>query len=182
MKLTIIRHTRVDVPSEICYGQTDVPVAETYSEEMENVKKKIKKLSFDATFCSPLSRCKKLANDLFPGNSIQYDDRLKELNFGEWEYKKWDDIFHTEEGRFWMDNYATATCKGGESLVDFQNRLTNFFDELNDKNHNSVGVVAHAGVISLMKVIVEKMSVEEVYSSFKTDYGGIYEFEYNGSK
>ncbi len=177
MILTIIRHTKVDVPAGICYGQTDVPLAGSYSEEKEIIQNKIKKRSFDQVYCSPLSRCCTLANDLFPGDSIQIDDRLKELNFGDWEMMEWDDIFHTEEGKHWMDNYVTATCKGGESLIDFQERLADFVDELKGKNVRSVVLVAHAGVVSLLKSMVENITVEEVYSSFKPVYGGIYEFE-----
>ena len=177
MKLTIIRHTKVAVPAGICYGQTDVPIADSYSEEKEIIQKNIEKRSFDQVYCSPLSRCRKLANDLFSRDSIQIDDRLKELNFGDWEMMKWDDIFHTEEGKHWMDNYATATCKGGESLIDFQKRLADFVDELKAKKVRSIALVAHAGVVCLFKAMVEKITVEEVYSSFKPVYGGIYEFE-----
>ena len=177
MKLTIIRHTKVAVPAGICFGQTDVPVANSYFEEKEVIQKNIEKLSFDQVYCSPLSRCHKLANDLFPEDSIQIDDRLKELDFGDWEMVKWDDIFHTKEGKHWMDNYVTATSKGGESLIDFQKRLTDFVDELKAKNVRSVVLVAHAGVVCLLKSMVENITVEEVYSSFKPEYGGIFEFE-----
>lgn len=34
MKLYLVRHTRVDVPSGICYGQTDVPLADSFETEM----------------------------------------------------------------------------------------------------------------------------------------------------
>ena len=33
MEVILIRHTSVDVPVGICYGQTDVPLKESFEEE-----------------------------------------------------------------------------------------------------------------------------------------------------
>jgi alpha-ribazole phosphatase len=56
MKVYIIRHTSVDVPKGVCYGQTDVPLRETFQDEARQVADNIKDLKFDKVFCSPLSR------------------------------------------------------------------------------------------------------------------------------
>ena len=37
MKLTFIRHTSVDVPKGTCYGQTDVPLRDTFLQEAAEV-------------------------------------------------------------------------------------------------------------------------------------------------
>ena len=44
-------------------------------------------IPFDICFCSPLSRAKETAEILLAGRDvpIQYDDRLKEMAFGEYE-------------------------------------------------------------------------------------------------
>ena len=82
MKVYIVRHTSVDVPYDIFYGQTDVPVREnSFVEEATRVKEKIAPLSFDAVFTSPLTRCVRLATFCGYGDAMR-DERLKELNFG----------------------------------------------------------------------------------------------------
>ena len=91
MKITLIRHTRVAVETGICYGWSDVGVAPSFETEASRVKENISNQQFDIVYSSPLSRCRKLA--AFCGfHEPILDDRLKELNFGEWEMKKWDDL------------------------------------------------------------------------------------------
>ncbi|MGE4585796.1 MAG: alpha-ribazole phosphatase family protein [Mangrovibacterium sp.] len=176
MQLTCIRHTRVAVPSGICYGQTDVPLAGSYAEELETVKKRVKSFRFDRIFCSPLSRCRKLADDLFPGLEIRFDDRLKELHFGDWENKGWEEIFFSAAGRHWMEHYLEAACPGGESYLLFRSRILSFLSELRQTGLEKIVLVTHNGVIRLLKSILEKMTVEEVFEQFNPAYGGVYSF------
>ena len=83
MKITLIRHTRVAVETGICYGWSDVGVAPSFETEASRVKENISNERFDIVYSSPLSRCRKLA--AFCGfHEPILDDRLKELNFGEW--------------------------------------------------------------------------------------------------
>ena len=41
MKITLIRHTKVDVPSGTCYGWTDVPLAPTFPDEARLVRERL---------------------------------------------------------------------------------------------------------------------------------------------
>lgn len=177
MKLTLIRHTRVSTPPGICYGQSDVSLADSYPEELELEKSLIGRQSFDAVFSSPLLRCRQLAEDLFPDQKIVFDHRLKELNFGQWELQTWDQIYATSEGKHWMKNYQEVSCTGGESLPEFRQRVNSFLDELKAKPFDQVVVVAHAGVIRLIKFVLENQTMDEVFTTFAPDYGGIYKFE-----
>ena len=91
MKITLIRHTRVAVETGICYGWSDVGVAPSFETEASRVKENISNEQFDIVYSSPLSRCRKLA--AFCGfHEPILDDRLKELNFGEWEMKSWNEL------------------------------------------------------------------------------------------
>jgi len=177
MKLTCIRHTSLAVRKDVCYGQTDLSLAESYPDEKNEIKRKLGDTSFQKVYSSPLIRCKQLANDLFPENSIIYDNRLKELNFGNWEMKTWNEIYEAEVGRFWMNNYLEVTCDGGESYLQFRERVFSFLEELQSTSVSDVALVTHGGVILLVKSILEEASIDEVFSKYKTEFGGIYEFE-----
>ena len=46
MEIILIRHTSVDVPQGVCYGQTDVPLRDTFEQEAAITAEKILILRF----------------------------------------------------------------------------------------------------------------------------------------
>ena len=63
----------------------------TFEEEAEEVKKGLSDHTFDKVWTSPLTRCVRLANYCgFP--EAEREDRIKEVNFGEWEMKSWNEL------------------------------------------------------------------------------------------
>ena len=177
MKLTCLRHTKVAFPAGICYGQTDVPLAESYPAERLSVLHQLPDVEFDGVFSSPLIRCRSLAEDLFLGNEINFDDRLKELDFGDWENQSWDKIYQTAEGKRWMKSYLEVSCPNGESYVEFRQRVVLFLNELKAKSFDQVAIVTHGGVIRLVKSILDGMMMDDVFVTFNPEFGRIYEFE-----
>jgi alpha-ribazole phosphatase len=182
MNLYLIRHTKVDVQSGICYGQADVGVTATFQSEKEKVKSEISELSFDAIFCSPLKRCKVLAESIIQKEDIVFDERLKELNFGDWELKPWDEIYNSSKGKLWMDNYQTLPTLNGESYPEMVNRISEFYTELLSKKYKNVAIFAHAGVIRIFKSLLEKKSIDELFSTFKPEYGSVTVLRTDGKK
>ena len=174
MKIYLIRHTKVDVPPGTCYGQTDVPVMNSFQEEAVKVKSNIEGISFTHCFASPLTRCRKLAETIVPdGLTIQYDDRLKELNFGEWEGKQWSNFEGTFDAKKWFNNYMTEPCPGGESYTQLIERVRLFLNELSQLPDNStVMVVSHGGPIRAFLVLLENIDPEKVFD-IEIDYGEV---------
>ena len=63
MEVILIRHTSVDVPPGVCYGQTDVPLKPTFEQEAAITQENLKNyLPFDHVYTSPLTRCVRLAS------------------------------------------------------------------------------------------------------------------------
>ena len=176
MKLICIRHTSVAVPKGICYGQSDVGLAESYPVERMKISNQLPEHSIDRIFCSPLSRCQTLAKDLFPEYEIVLDDRLKELNFGQWEMQTWDSISQTEEAKSWFNDFVAVTCPGGESFNDQINRTADFLDELKQLNFTSVVVVAHGGILRSIHCLIKGTTPLDAFKS-KVDYGEIVLFD-----
>ena len=50
-----MRHTAVDVPQGVCYGQTDVPLKPTFEMEATQTAAHLQGLSFDKVYTSPLT-------------------------------------------------------------------------------------------------------------------------------
>lgn len=176
MKIYAVRHTSVAVDPGVCYGQTDVKLAYSFQEEKGKVLDSLSELEFDKVYSSPLLRCKKLAETLFGKQEIVFDDRLKELNFGNWELQKWDDIYSQAEGKVWMDNYQTLPTKNGESYPEMVQRVQEFLEKVKQTECENVAVVTHAGVVRILKSIIENKSIDELFKSFKPAYGSVTEF------
>ena len=90
-EIYLIRHTTPQVEKGVCYGFTDVEVASSFDDELKEVKRKLRGIQFSHLYSSPLNRCRQLAENL--DKNIIFDNRLKELNFGQMEmiaYSKMD--------------------------------------------------------------------------------------------
>jgi alpha-ribazole phosphatase len=179
MKIYAVRHSSVNVKPGICYGQTDVDVAESFYEEQKRLSQELAQVSFDAVWSSPLLRCRKLAESLFPNKAIHFDSRLKELNFGDWEMLPWDEIYAQPEGKDWMDNYQILPTKNGESYLEMVARVSAIFNAIKNENAENIAIVAHAGVIRILKSVIENRRISELFENFKPAYASCTVFEIN---
>lgn len=175
MKITLIRHTSVDVAPDTCYGQTDVPLKPTFPEEAAKVREQLKNKMFDAVFTSPLSRCTRLADACGYPDAIR-DDRLKELNFGEWEMKTYDEI-NDPRLQEWFDDYYNVAPTGGESFRDQRVRLQDFIKDVKNRGYSSIAVFAHGGILLQAMLLAGVITPEETFSR-QPSYGGIIELEF----
>jgi alpha-ribazole phosphatase len=175
MKIYAIRHTSVAVEPGICYGQSDVSVANSFTIEKDKIVAKLRNVEFEQIYSSPLSRCKILAENLFDKKTIVFDDRLKELNFGDWELKAWDEIYSDPNGIKWMNNHQTLPTLNGESYPKMVTRISEFLNELDFSKNKIIAIVAHAGVIRILKSITEKQNIDDLFKTFKPAYGSVTE-------
>nr|WP_297309947.1 alpha-ribazole phosphatase family protein [uncultured Flavobacterium sp.] len=143
MEVFVSRHTRVSVPSGICYGQTDVALRETFLEEIDQFKHRIP-TDLDIVFSSPLQRCVQVAKTF--SEEINTDNRLLEMDFGLWEMKAWNDI-PLVEIQPWYDDFVFTKTPNGENFEMLFLRLKSFLDELRTKDYQKVLIVTHAGII-----------------------------------
>ena len=144
MEIWLVRHTSVDVPPGTCYGRTDVPLRDTFAAEAEAVRQQLADESFDAVYCSPLSRCTRLAEACGYGDARR-DERLLELNFGAWEMQLFEAIDDPQLQR-WFDNWIDTVPTGGESFAQQIGRVGGFLEELRRQPWRRVLLFTHGGV------------------------------------
>ncbi len=154
MELYLIRHPRPNIGTGICYGQADIDVLD------DDLQKAVKELSKQIPgecdlWSSPLTRCKKLADALH--HSPRFDDRLKEINFGDWENKSWDDIGKSAIEQ-WASNVTYFAPPNGESVAILRNRVASFLENL-PKDKLSV-IVTHGGVMRAIAGLLVKLHRE----------------------
>ncbi len=179
MRLTLIRHTALQVPAGVCYGQSDVDVAASFVDELDLLHRKLFENEFDQVYSSPLQRCAKLAAALNKGVPA-LDARLSELDFGDWEMLAWDDI-PRDVFDVWAHNYAHIAPPNGETFSQMQARVLEFLAEVQSLHvGGNIAVVTHGGVIRALIAHVLNMPLKGLFR-FHIDHGSVTQLEFGGS-
>lgn len=165
----LIRHTKPAVDKGVCYGWTDLDVDTSFEKELAVIKDKTGDLSSYQFFASPLLRCKRLANSLVNGQGVTFDDRLKELSFGDWEGTTWKEI-GDDTIKLWCDDFINNRVPGGESFQDLLDRVTSFWKEIDMTK--DVVIVAHDGVLRAITYLILKMEKNNIFR-LDLDYGAV---------
>lgn len=176
MELTFIRHTAVRVDRKLCYGKSDVALADSFPDELQAIMRALDGVPCDAFFCSPLSRCRRLAEEVVAeGREIEFDERLVELDFGDWEMAEWDSIYGSPTGRAWFNDYVNVRCPNGEAFTDQIARMNSFLDSLRTTDHRHALVVTHAGCVRAALCSLLGRTPAEAFAT-PLDYGQILRF------
>jgi alpha-ribazole phosphatase len=170
MEIYLIRHTTPLVEKGICYGQTDLDITESFEAEAEAIRKSLP-ATIEQVFSSPLQRCSKLANQLFPTHSISLHPHLMELNCGEWEMQYWDAI-PKPEIQPWMDDFINVVVPGGESYQQLHDRVLAKFLEISSTGKTSA-IVGHGGVLRSILAHITGIELKESFSAFQLHYGAV---------
>lgn len=171
----LIRHTSVEKMEGICYGQSDVKLSSDFKAEAEIIRLKLSGIKFDACYSSPLSRCSELSS--FLGFSYCRDERLKEMDFGEWELLPWTDIYDSSEGKIWFEDFLNYATPGGESFRALVDRIAEFLNE-QIKTQKTVAIVTHAGPVRAFLVALGLVRFESAFD-VKTAFGEVIKIENN---
>ncbi|MFI1743709.1 alpha-ribazole phosphatase [Thalassobellus sediminis] len=171
MEIYLIRHTTPDIEKGICYGQSDLGLKSNCSEEFEAISNQIELKKDFKVISSPLKRCKLLAKQF--NDEIVFDDRLKELNFGDWELKAWNDI-PEKDSNPWMEDFVNVAVPNGESYIQLASRVHAFFEEITHSESNQdLIIISHAGPIRAILAKLLKLPLKDSFN-IKINYGDIF--------
>jgi alpha-ribazole phosphatase len=175
MEIYLVRHTITIADKTVCYGQADIPAdINQFNLSLSGILLKLPE-SIETIFSSPLIRCsfltKELVKQKYPAAAVKYDNRIKELNFGDWEMKKWDEINQTDLQK-WMNNFTVEKVPGGESNTDLHERVVSFWNEIIKRNKNCC-IVTHAGVIRSILSIINKSELQNAFTLYPVKYGAV---------
>lgn len=174
-RIILVRHTSVDVPAGVHYGQTDVPLSSNFPLEASVVKACLSNYGhFDLSYSSPLSRCTRLAEYCGYADAI-LDNRLLERDLGDWEMQASNTIADPRYEEWRDDPYHIAATRG-ESFSDMMDRVSNFLEELAEMQFEQSVIFTHGGVISCALVWKGICTWEEALQ-LRTTYGGVINLE-----
>lgn len=170
MKLYMIRHGQTKGNEEKRYvGVTDEPLSREGREQLTRLAQRLRNVEPDILLSSPMKRCKETMEFLFPNKNYQVVEEFRECDFGDFEYKNYQELNGDKQYQNWIDSGGTEPFPRGESPQDFRKRCQNAFliqlerirKMADDKNVETVVMVIHGGTI---------MAILDAFSTPHQDY------------
>lgn len=146
------------------YGEADIPLIEEGIKELNELKLQGVYPSLDNSsdcYTSGMLRANQTFEVIFGDRKYTEITNLREMNFGSWECKTFDELKTLDGFDEWInDKTGSFSFPGGDSPVSFFERVTKGFDEvmlLHNKKENAARksggnavstIVCHGGVIA----------------------------------
>lgn len=131
-------------------GRTDLSLTEKGIKQAEAVYDQLIDVTFDAIYSSPLQRAYTTAQIVSGEKEVVKDDRLIEVDFGNWEGKPKEQFIEEDEELWnnWItDPSATKAGGTGETALEVIERADDFFRTLQTEyKTGKILVVAHNGI------------------------------------
>lgn len=136
-------------------GQRDIPLLFPEAEEgLLALRAGLADEQFDAIYSSDLHRCQQTlewVQAAKPGVPLSLEPRLRELHFGEYEGKVYDELKDLPHYRAWIDSVGELQIPGGESAAQLRERLDLWLADVaadaQANGYRKVLAVTHGGVI-----------------------------------
>jgi len=150
-------------------GSKDSSLTDLGKSQARKLGEKLKDISWDAIYASPLGRAYATAEILRGdnGKGIVTMDGLKEMSFGNWEGRRYKEVGKGEPFRleaFWQSP-DTYTASSGENFHEVEARVRQALQEIIE-NHPSgnVLIVSHSIVVKLLMLHFEKRDMETLWN------------------
>lgn len=156
--LLLLRHGETQANREHRYlGRTDEPLCTSGIEKLLLYKEQNRYPTVQYLFVSPMKRCQETAEILYQGLHPAVIPEWREMNFGRFEYKNYEDLKNDIEYQAWIDSGGELDFPEGESRKDFifrcEQGLMRMCETLRRMTAEkraeaaSVGVIVHGGTI-----------------------------------
>ncbi len=161
--ISLLRHGQPQ-GGEIFRGTTDNLLTSTGWQQMLAAVEAMD--TIDIVLSSPLHRCFDFARYLARQRAIEMKviPALQEIDFGQWEGRLINSIADEEKQRFWK-NPVKYPPPGGESYVDFQQRIMAFWsDLLTCYQGKNCLLITHGGVQKTLLSAILKTPIEAIHN------------------
>lgn len=136
--------------------------------QAERLGYRLRDVEIDAIYCSPLERAQSTAKIIANMRNMDciLDDRLVEMNFGEWEgltsieiEKKYPDDYKT-----WREEPHMAKIPSGETIEIAQKRMIDFVkDRIVNSDKDTFLIISHGTTIRLLLLNLLSMDLRDYY-------------------
>ncbi|KMY52030.1 histidine phosphatase family protein [Peribacillus loiseleuriae] len=174
--ITLLRHGMTEANVKKRYlGWTDSQLTAGGMQELERLQSSYP--NYDRLYCSDLNRCIQTANILFPKFEPILKREFREMNFGEWEGRTYEQLLIDPHYKRWLERPFEIEPLQGECYQDFSQRVhqgwIGIVEDMKLKEAKYAAILTHGGVIRdlLVKYAPEKRQ----FWDWKISYGCGYE-------
>ena len=136
MRLYLVRHGEAQGSEGRAVGHLDLPLSDLGTRNLEALAASWQGPSPGRLFASDLKRATGSARILAARLGIEpvIDNRLREVSFGAWEGRAWDEVYETDRQRYdaWSERWWDLAPPGGESFADLAVRVHAWFQDLGE--------------------------------------------------
>ena len=128
---------------------TDIPLTDKGKEQARNVGRYFKSIgvTFDIIYHSPMTRCYETAREIsaIAGGQLELDDRLKELDYGDWEGLSRTDIEskYAHDYQQYCSDMSAKPTGSSECANDVYARISDFLTDPDIPMEKNILVVTH---------------------------------------
>ncbi|MDY0297189.1 MAG: histidine phosphatase family protein [Acidobacteriota bacterium] len=152
-ELFLIRHGETRSNREgIFRGRLDIPLSVRGEEQARALRNADAVSTIVAVTSSPLVRAQATARIAFPDLPLHVDERLNNLDLGEWSGKRKQDVKRDfpDEWRLWVQDPHAIRFPGGESLREVHERARLFLDWFRRSDRTPMAAITHRSVIKCL--------------------------------
>ena len=165
-RLLLIRHGEPEDDARgRCYGRLDVGLSSAGVEAATRLARGLRDVELAAVYTSPRRRAAQTAAALHPAPIV--DDRLRELDFGELEGRRYDEIASERPAFYeaWMETPTRVRFPGGESYAELRARVDAAVAEIvAARRGQTCALVAHGGVVRAALALALELPDERAFA------------------
>ena len=152
LNIYFIRHAQSEANKKHLFsGITDVPLTDKGRASLDAVRDFFKGSAITTVYSSPLSRCKESATIVFGNKKLIVDERLIEINFGDWENRPTKKIIETYSEMYdsYINHWPEFSFPNGDAMPDYIKRAATTIQRILDTHNDAdtIVIVSHSGFI-----------------------------------
>lgn len=167
---TLLRHGFAEISEDQCIGQLDVSLTQAGADAISDLAKNWPTPYPERIFCSDLIRTAQTAQILAQqmNTTVIFEPRLREINFGNWEGKSWEEIYDEDQKTMqaWGSDWINVAPPEGESVKQLHARVGDFYEETlkhTNRTKTPALIIAHAGSLRALACLHHRRPMKELF-------------------
>lgn len=170
--ITLFRHGLTEGNKKKVYmGWNDSPLCAESISQLASYS--LDRASYDAFLSSDLCRCLHTMKLLFPKEEPVTIPEFREMKFGHFQGKTYDELKDNKDYQLWIEDYSTNSPPNGESFEQFSDRIAQGWKRvvhrILEEGVRRPFIVTHGGVIK--HLLTEYAPVENEFWDWNISHG-----------
>ena len=183
-QIRLVRHPETMIPAGVCAGRMEVPLTAGGRAALPSLIIMAHAYGPDSIISSDADRCRETALALSQPLAlpVTLDTDWREIDFGQWEGRPWEDIEQEDPAGYWdwMEHFDQVAPPGGESFHLLQARVVRALETLITRGGRHL-VVTHAGPIRAALAWVENRPLRQAYE-VQVPYSSVFDLIHQDGK